>query len=75
MIFEVKCNNNKSTLTTASSSSDDIVSTPFSGRKPAATSYQATLTPCTGPALIALPVPPPGTYDLAQHVKETLKVV
>ena len=72
--FKVKCDNSKSTLTTPSSSSDDIVSTPFSGRKPPATSNKAIPTPCTGPVLVALPAPPPGTTDIAQHVKETLKV-
>ena len=49
------------------------MSTPFSSRKPDATSNQAILTQCTVPALIALPVPPPGT-DLAKHVNETVKV-
>ena len=70
--FEAK-QDNKSTVTTQSSSSDDILSTPFCSRKPDATSNQATPTQCTCPALIALPAPPPGT-DLAEHVKETLKV-
>ena len=36
-------------------------------------SNPAILTQCTGPALIALPAPPPGT-NLAEHVKETPKV-
>ena len=57
-----------------STSSDDILSTPFWGRKlDATTSNPATGTQCTGPALIVLPVLPPGT-NLAKHVKETLKV-
>ena len=54
--------------------SDDIVSTPFLGRKPAGTSNKATPKPCTGPVLVALPAPPPGKTDLVQHIKGTLKV-